>query len=55
MQAVIETPAYLASASGEGLAENERTAIVSALARNPAAGDLDAGHRRRTKGQICRA
>ena len=43
MQTVIETPAYLASADEEGLSENERTTIASALARNPAAGDLMPG------------
>ena len=43
MQTVIETPAYLASADEEGLTESERAAIASALARNPAVGDLMPG------------
>ena len=43
MHTVIETPAYLASADEEGLAESERAAIAAALAQNPTAGDLMPG------------
>ncbi|MQY49608.1 addiction module toxin RelE [Rhizobiales bacterium RZME27] len=43
MHPVIETLAYLASAKDEGLAEDERAAIVSYLAENPDAGDIMPG------------
>lgn len=39
MQAVIETPDYLADAKVAGLTEAERRAIVDAVADNPLAGD----------------
>ena len=40
---VIETPAYLASAKDEGLSEDERVTIVSAISTNPEAGELMPG------------
>jgi hypothetical protein len=43
VQTVIETPAFLASARDEGLGDVERAAIVTYIARNPAAGDLIPG------------
>ena len=43
MHAVIETPAYLASAVDEGVSEAERATIVTAIAKNPEAGDLMTG------------
>jgi hypothetical protein len=43
MQVVIETPTYQRSAERAGLSEDERTAIVTFLAGNPAAGDLMEG------------
>jgi mRNA-degrading endonuclease RelE of RelBE toxin-antitoxin system len=43
MQTIIETPAYLKSATEEGLTEKERDAIVDLIARNPKAGALIPG------------
>lgn len=43
MHTVIETPAFLASASDEGISDDERAAMVSYLSRNPAAGEIMPG------------
>jgi hypothetical protein len=43
MQAVIETPAFLASARDEGIDDEGRAAIVSLIALNPEAGEVMAG------------
>lgn len=43
MQAVVETPAYLADAKAAGLSEDERRAIVERLALEPDAGELIVG------------
>jgi hypothetical protein len=43
VQAVIETPAYLASADDAGMSEAERKAAVDTIAANPEAGDLIVG------------
>ena len=43
VQAVIETPDYLADARAAGLTDTEREAIVDFIATHPAAGDLIAG------------
>ncbi len=39
MQAVVETPDYLADAKAAGLAEDERAHIVELLSKDPTAGD----------------
>jgi hypothetical protein len=43
MHAVIETPAFLASAADEGIGEDERAAIVLFMAANPDAGEIMRG------------
>lgn len=43
MHGVIETRAYLSDAAEAGMSEDEREAIVMALAENPACGDLMPG------------
>ena len=43
MHTVIETPAFLASAADEGIGEEDRLAIVSAMAADPKAGVVMAG------------
>jgi hypothetical protein len=43
MQSVIETPDYLADAKDAGMTEQERKAVVDALAKNPQAGDMIVG------------
>lgn len=43
LETVIETPAYLSAADDAGLSEEERIAIVNAIAKNPLAGDLIPG------------
>lgn len=43
MQSVIETSAYLAAADDAGMTEEERTAVVTLIARNPEAGDIMPG------------
>lgn len=43
LQTVIETPSYLVSAKDAGISEEERAAIVNAIANDPAAGDLIPG------------
>ena len=40
MQVVIETPMYLADAKSAGVTDAERDAIVSAIAADPAAGEM---------------
>ncbi len=43
MHAVVETPIYLADAKAAGVTEDERTAIVNAIAADPEAGDIIPG------------
>jgi hypothetical protein len=43
VHAVIETPAFLASAADEGVSEEERSAIVAYVASHPTAGDIIRG------------
>jgi hypothetical protein len=43
MQTVIETPAFLASTAEEGVSEDERATMVTAIALNPQAGELMPG------------
>jgi hypothetical protein len=43
VHAVIETPAFLASAADEGIGEEERTAIVAYVAARPTAGEVIQG------------
>jgi hypothetical protein len=43
VQTVIETPSFLASARDEGLGDEERSMIVTSIARNPDAGELIPG------------
>jgi len=43
MQAVVETPRFLASAEREGISEEERAAIVAFLAAHPTTGDVIPG------------
>ena len=43
MQTVVETPAFLSDARRLGLSEAERSAMVTWLASNPAAGDVIEG------------
>jgi hypothetical protein len=43
VQAVIETPAFLASARQEGVSEDELDLIKAAIARNPDLGDVIEG------------
>lgn len=43
MHAVIETPTYLADAKEAGVSDEERTAIVAAIASDPEAGDIIMG------------
>jgi hypothetical protein len=43
MHTVIETPAFLASAADEQIAEDEREAIASYMAANPSAGEIVPG------------
>jgi hypothetical protein len=43
VQTVIETPAFLASTRDEGMGEDERGRMVSAIARNPEMGEVMPG------------
>jgi hypothetical protein len=43
MHTVIETPAFLASATDEHVSDDERQAIVSFMASNPDAGEIMPG------------
>jgi hypothetical protein len=43
MHTVIETPAFLASARDEGISDDERSAMVSYVSRNPDAGEVMPG------------
>jgi hypothetical protein len=43
MHTVLETTAYLAAAVDAGMTEDERGAVVDALAANPTAGDIMPG------------
>lgn len=43
MHAVIETPTYLSDAKSAGVTDEERAAIVLAIASDPAAGDVIPG------------
>lgn len=43
MQAVVETPDYMADAKAAGLSDAERAEIVELLANDPTAGDLIVG------------
>ena len=52
VQTVIETKAFLAAAKAAGMNEEERDAVVSMIANEPAAGDPDAGNWRLPEGAI---
>jgi hypothetical protein len=43
VQTVIETTAFLASAKSAGMSEEEREAVVAAVANDPTAGDIMQG------------
>ncbi len=40
MQTVVETPSFLAAAKEAGISDSVRAQVVTAVARNPTAGDL---------------
>lgn len=43
MHTIIETAGYLSAASGAGMTDEERNAVVDVLAANPTAGDIMPG------------